>query len=118
MRLGKDSLAGSTRLGQRTRKTKLRPEAVDTVRGIEVLDNHHLVAGGAALARSNGRPGKKELPDAIPALAVLGRDLLRVAKPVSVPTPEGARVVNADRVDTAVNGMLAGMLPKFVAGCR
>lgn len=74
--------------------------AIDAVGGVQVLDHDHLVAGGAALARGDGGPGQEELPDTIPALAVLGLDGLGVAEPVAVPAPEGARVVHADRVDT------------------
>lgn len=99
LRLGKNSLPSRASLGQRPGQTKLRPKAVDAVRGIEVLDHHHLVARRAALARRNGRPGEEELPDAVPALAKLGRDGVGVAEPVAVPPPQGARVVDADGVD-------------------
>jgi hypothetical protein len=38
-------------------------DALDAVRGVEVLDDDHLEAGGAALAGGDGGPGKEELPD-------------------------------------------------------
>lgn len=67
--------------------------------GVEVLDDDHLEAGGAALAGGDDGPGEEELPDAVPLLAVLCVDGLGVAEPVTVPAPEGARVVDADGVD-------------------
>lgn len=81
------------------------------MRGIEVLDHHHLVARRAALAGRNRRPSEEELPDAVPALAKLGRDRVGVAEPVAVPPPQGARVVDADGVDAGedVGCMLAGV---------
>jgi hypothetical protein len=69
------------------------------VGGVQVLDDDHLVAGGAALARGDGGPGEEQLPDAEPALAVLGVDQVGVAEPVAVPAPERAGVVDADGVD-------------------
>ena len=86
-------------LGQRTMETELRAEAVDAVGGIQILDHNHLVAGGAALARGDARPGEEELPNAVPALSVLLLDGVGVAEPVAVPAPESARVVDANGVD-------------------
>jgi hypothetical protein len=37
--------------------------AVNTVGGVQVLDDHDLEAGGAALAGSNDGPGEEEFPD-------------------------------------------------------
>ena len=42
---------------------KLRRDAVDAVDGVEVLDDKHLEAGGAALAGGDHRPSEEELPD-------------------------------------------------------
>lgn len=102
----------------------LRGDAVDAVDGVEVLDDDHLEAGGAALAGSDDGPREEELPDLgcvsivlelrafgngrekthpEPALAVLLLDLVGVADPVAVPPPEGTRVVNTDSVDAANN---------------
>lgn len=44
-------------------EAKLRRDAVNAVDGVEVLDDEHLEAGGAALAGSDHRPGEEELPD-------------------------------------------------------
>lgn len=99
--LGKHSPSGSTSRGEGTREAELGADPLDTVGGVEVLDHDHLEAGGAALAGGDGGPGQEELPDAVPALAVLGVDDLAVAQPVAVPPPEGARVVDADGVDAA-----------------
>lgn len=41
----------------------LRGDAVDAVDGVEVLDDDHLEAGGAALAGGNDGPREEELPD-------------------------------------------------------
>jgi hypothetical protein len=30
---------------------------------VQILDDHHLVAGGEAFARSDDRPGEKQLPN-------------------------------------------------------
>lgn len=67
--------------------------------GVDVLDERDLEAGGSTLARGNGGVGQEELPDAEPALAVLGGDLLLVADPVAVPFPECRRVVYTDSID-------------------
>lgn len=41
-----------------------------------------------------------------PALTVLGGNSLRVAKPVTVPSPDRSRVVNPDGVDTVEVSLL------------
>ena len=69
--------------------------------GVQILDYKHLKAGRATLARRDCGPCQKEFPDTIPALTVLGLNGVGVAKPVAVPAPEGARVVDADRVNAA-----------------
>ena len=57
---GLASLNGS---GKSTGETELCAVAVDTVGGVQVLDDHDLEAGGAALAGSNNGPGEEEFPD-------------------------------------------------------
>ena len=87
---------------------------VDAVGGVQVLDHDHLKAGRAALARGDGGPGQKELPDAVPALAVLSLDGVGVAEPVAVPAPEGARVVHADRVDAGDQVIMMSLLLRLL----
>lgn len=72
---------------------------IDSVGGVDVLDQSDLEASGRTLARYNGGGGKEVLPNAEPSLAVLGLDLLAVGEPVTVPPPEGSRVVNTDGVN-------------------
>src|SRR3569833_3001268 len=93
----KDGLPGSTGGGQGAREAELGRNPVDAVRGVQVLHHDHLIAGSTALARGDGRPGQEQLPDAVPALAVLGLDGLGVAKPVAIPAPQGSRVVEAPK---------------------
>ena len=81
------------------RKSKLSVDSLYTVRRVDVLDKCDLEAGSGTLARSNGGVGQEELPDAEPALAVLGGNLLLVADPVAVPFPEGGGVVHTDGVN-------------------
>jgi hypothetical protein len=45
------------------RQAKLRRDALDPVRRVDVLDEHNLEARGRALARRNRRVGKEELPN-------------------------------------------------------
>jgi hypothetical protein len=72
---------------------------IDSVGGVDVLDQSDLEASGRTLARDNGGGGKEVLPDAEPSLAVLGLDLLTVGEPVTVPPPESSGVVNTDGVN-------------------
>lgn len=105
-------LAGRESTGQ----TELGLDALHSVGGVDVLDQDDLVAGGSALAGSNGGVGKEEFPDLSqlistshfirvcttypePSRAVLGLHLLAIAHPVSVPSPEGGRVVYTDSVN-------------------
>ncbi len=67
--------------------------ALDTRVCVQVLVEDDLEDRGAALTRGDGRPGEEKLPDAEPPGAVLGDDLVLVAHPVLVPSPERARVV-------------------------
>lgn len=67
--------------------------------GVDVLDQSDLEASGTALARDDGGVGKEVLPDTEPSLAVLGLNLVAVGHPVTVPPPEGSRVVNTDGID-------------------
>ena len=76
---------------------------------VEVLDHDHLKAGGTALARGDGGPGQKKLPDTIPTLPILSLDGVGVAEPVAIPAPEGSRIVHSHRVD-AVNEVNMGSL--------
>lgn len=122
-------LASSLALRKSGVNTKLRPVAADTVRGVEVLDDEHLEAGGAALSRGNDGPGEEEFPDlrkmsvskgtnkrrlisrstySVPALTVLVLNLLAIADPVAVPSPKSSRVVNADSVN-AMNALANGV---------
>lgn len=97
---GEHRLASSASRGEGARKAELGRPAVDTVVGVQVLNHNNLEAGGTALARGNDGPGQEELPNSVPALAVLGIDNLLVAEPVAVPTPESTRVVYTDGIDT------------------
>lgn len=74
-------------------------DAFDAVICVEVLHKRNLEARSGTLARSDGRIGEEILPDAEPALAVLGRDLVLIGDPVAVPSPKGRRVVDANGVD-------------------
>ena len=47
----------------RAREAKLRLHALDAVRRVDILDQRDLPAGGAALARDDGRVGEEVLPD-------------------------------------------------------
>ena len=82
--------------------------AEDTVEGVQVLVQSDLEDGRSALAvggrrsqvtfyeirgaryipRGDGRVGKEEYPDAVPALAIYLNNLLLVADPVLVPAPD------------------------------
>ena len=68
-----------------TGEGELSVDAIDTVHGVEVLNAGDLEASCGALARSDRGVGKEVLPDAEPAGAVLGVDLVLVAEPVAVP---------------------------------
>jgi hypothetical protein len=57
------SLASSLASSQRTVDTKLRSVAVNAVSGVQVLLDHDLEAGGAALAGSDDGPCEEEFPD-------------------------------------------------------
>lgn len=80
-------------------KAVLSVDTLNTVGGVDVLDKGELPASGTTLARGDGGGSKEVLPNAEPALAVLGLDLVTVAHPVPVPAPEGSRVVHTDGVD-------------------
>ena len=80
-------------------ETVLGGNTINAVGGVDVLDKGELPAGGTTLAGGDGRGSKEVLPDAEPALAVLGLDLVTVAHPVPVPAPEGGRVMHTDGVD-------------------
>lgn len=102
--LRKDGLAGSLGGSKSATNAVLGRDAKGAVGGVEVLDDDKLEAGGAALARRDGRPGQEQLPDAVPALAVLGLDGVAVAEPVAVPAPKRTGVVDTDGVD-AITGV-------------
>ena len=115
---GLASLHGS---GKSTGKTELGAVAVDTVGGVQVLNDHDLEASGATLAGSNDGPCKEEFPNLQevvsmrqtvallverrtypePALTVLGLDGIDVAEPVAVPSPESSGVVHTNGVNAA-----------------
>lgn len=48
---------------KRARNSELRLDTLDPVRGVDVLDQRDLVAGGGALAGDDGGVGEEELPD-------------------------------------------------------
>jgi hypothetical protein len=75
-------------------KSELSGDTLDTVESVKVLVHNDLVASTTTLAGSNDGESKEELPDAVPASSVLGLNLLLVAEPVTVPSPESSRVVN------------------------
>lgn len=95
----------------------LRVDTLNTVGGVDVLDEGDLPAGSTTLAGSDGGGSQEVFPNlknvslmlmnlmrekgtyAEPSLAVLGLDLLTVAHPVTVPPPESGRVVNANGVN-------------------
>ena len=49
--------------------------------------------------RDDGRPCEEEDPDAVPALAVCGDDLVLVRDPVFIPSVNGGGVVHAKNID-------------------
>ena len=51
-------------------------DSVDAVARVEVLDNHHLEAGGGTLAGSNGRVCQEELPDLARVSFHVGEELM------------------------------------------
>jgi hypothetical protein len=101
---------------------------LNTVGGVDVLDEGQLPAGSASLAGGDGRVGQEVLPDlrnrkpssqscstcimncgdnlavertySKPSLAVLGLDLLAVTHPVAVPAPKSSRVVDTNGINT------------------
>ena len=64
---------------QRTTEGKLLRNSLDPMRAVDVLDQHDLETIGPALPGDDGAPRQKELPDAVPAHAVFGLDLVGVA---------------------------------------
>lgn len=66
---------------------------------VDVLAQHDLVASGRTLSGNDGGRSKEEFPDSVPSDAILVNDLLLVTKPVSVPSPQGGRVVDTNVVD-------------------
>jgi len=98
--LGKDAVGTGDGGLAGTSETVLSGDALDTVGRVDVLNQGELPAGGTTLAGSDGRGSQEVLPDAEPALAVLGLDFVLVAHPVPVPTPESGRVVDTDGVNS------------------
>lgn len=82
-----------------TRETELGLDSLDTVGGVDVLDESELPAGCAALAGDDCGVGEEVFPDPEPSLAIFGFNLVAVGHPVSVPAPQSGRVVHADGVD-------------------
>lgn len=70
--------------------------ALDALERVEILVERDLEDGRAALTRGDGGRGEEVGPDAEPAVAVLGQDLLLVGDPVLVPPEDGGRVVDAE----------------------
>lgn len=115
--LGQESLTRSLGSGQGALEAVLGLDAIDAVCGVEVLDDDDLEAGGGALSRGDGRVGQEDFPDLNmsvsvilqiqcgtypePALAILSLDLFSISKPIPVPSPESARVMDANSVNTS-----------------
>ncbi|KAI3480724.1 hypothetical protein L1887_57203 [Cichorium endivia] len=83
-------------------------DAVDAVVGIEVLVEHKLEHGAAALAGHDDARPEEEAPHAVHVVAVLGHHLVLVRLPVLRPSQDGRRVVHAGDVDRA--DLEAGLL--------
>ena len=128
--LRESRLALGLAVGQGAVESELRRNALNTVGCVQVLDDEHLEARSAALTRRNDGPGQEEFPNlpsvsvhrclfpatcttyAVPALAELSLDLVGVADPVTVPPPDGSRVVNTNSVN-AVQGQLSHSTERF-----
>lgn len=98
----------SSALLERSSKAELSWNTKNAVSRVDVLDQGNLVAGCSSLARDDGRVSEEELPDLEPLDAVLGNNVVAVAQPVSVPSPESRRVVDTDSVNRL--GLEAGSL--------
>lgn len=83
---------------KRSLECELTWYAFDAVRAVQVLDQSHLEASGTALARDDGGISKEILPDAIPPFSIFRLDLVLIANPVAVPSPQSGRIVHADGV--------------------
>lgn len=71
----------------------------DTVVGVQVLVQRELEHGSTSLSASDGAVSQEEHPDPVPAITILGNDVLLVADPVQVPSVDSRRVVDAQNVD-------------------
>jgi hypothetical protein len=104
--------------GEGAGQAKLRGDTVNTMSRVKVLDYNHLVTGGHAFAGGNNGPGEEQLPDlghvriheealwettekthSVPSGTILGLDRFHISNPVTVPSPEGAGVVNTDSIN-------------------
>lgn len=96
---GEDGFSRSLGGSKSAEEAILGGNTLNSVGGIEVLDDDELEAGGRALASGNGGPCQEELPDTVPALSVLCVNRLGVTDPVAVPAPDGTAVVDTDGID-------------------
>lgn len=92
-------LVGLLGLLESSSKGELSWDTLNTVSGVDVLDQGDLVAGGSTLTGDDGGVSKEELPDLEPSDTVLGNNLVAIAEPVSVPSPESGRVVDTNSID-------------------
>lgn len=56
---------------KRSRKSELSVDALNTVSGVDVLDQDNLVAGSTTLSGYDGRVGEEVLPDLIDRMSAL-----------------------------------------------
>jgi hypothetical protein len=92
-------------------------DAISAVGGVDILDERDLVACCSSLAGDDRGVGEEVFPDlrsvsiarttektfltyAEPLSTILSLNLLTVAHPVSVPSPERSRVVNTNSIET------------------
>ena len=106
------------RSGQCTFQAELSRGPFDAVSRVNVFNQSNLVASSGTLARDDRGVCEEELPDlwtglvlfhldgvalqsaySEPSVAILGLHLLSVRHPVSIPPPQGSRVVDADGID-------------------
>lgn len=85
--------------GQGTQHPVLAGDVLDPSVRVEVLSKDKLEASGGTVSRGDNGLGQEELPDTVPSHTVLVDNLVLVAQPVPVPSPDGGRVVDTDVVD-------------------
>lgn len=65
LHLGQPGLALLLASSEGTGQSELRGNPVDAMGRVQILNHHHLVAGGEPLAGSDDGPGEEEFPDLI-----------------------------------------------------